>query len=669
MSFGDRLELFYQKSQIQHDLHSSQTTLSAPDSVSRWSDSSYSASVWSDASSQSSDDSSISSDPPDTRLSPHGPIRTYTYGHGSLAPVDRSINRTTSRGEGNKHRQLKEESRTVQTDTGSYPTPVCQPDIKVNFVESLVDSSAHIVEAIWPLSTAPYRIGTGPKEILPLRTFIQETLRRSRTSYSTLQVTLYYLILIKPHVQNHHAALGRLVNDQPFRALQCGRRMFLSALILASKYLQDRNYSARAWSKISGLNVLEINNNEIDFLLAVKWKLHIPDATFQRWTEIVLNYTSMSRPFSGDVKSACSDTLHKWKSIITKLSPQLDNLEGAILALTPAQTHPCLTRSDYGRALRSVKRNSNPNNPCLTPSVMEPTVPSTLVNQIAPSYNVASKQTNYIQSLRDSAHTPLIGVSSCLLNKPSMNQYLSNTTETSLQMAIDKLSNTPMIPSVTDISTQESFSKKTALVRPANFSNESSQLKSSKLLSSSIPNNILQPNTEWYNLQTSRNQGGDNSDMPGNLSKRHNHELISPVGLNSMNSPRSISNLYPHKMWHQRDLVLPEFDSSLRCLPSRSNLRPNNGSNCKTINGEFSSAYFMGQSQKKRSINDLGPTVAVNNNYNSQDILEKNPVTCASVARKRVCCSVEASRSVLYNNHYPCHGRLGVPSIRERLLN
>jgi len=75
------------------------------------------------------------------------------------------------------------------------------------------------------------------------------------------------------------------------RALQCGRRMFLSALILASKYLQDRNYSARAWSKISGLNTLEINQNEMAFLLAVNWELHITDAVFQRWTDIVLKYT------------------------------------------------------------------------------------------------------------------------------------------------------------------------------------------------------------------------------------------------------------------------------------------------------------------------------------------------------------------------------------------
>src|SRR5271156_5656913 len=153
------------------------------------------------------------------------------------------------------------------------------------------DTSAQIVEAIWPLSSVACRSEMGIKGVLPLRTFIQETLRRSRTSYSTLQVALYYLILIKPHVPKHDFTMEQPDKVHSSRALQCGRRMFLSALILASKYLQDRNYSARAWSKISGLNTLEINQNEMAFLLAVNWKLHIPEPIFQRWTDIVLKYT------------------------------------------------------------------------------------------------------------------------------------------------------------------------------------------------------------------------------------------------------------------------------------------------------------------------------------------------------------------------------------------
>jgi hypothetical protein len=50
----------------------------------------------------------------------------------------------------------------------------------------LLDFSVQIIAAIWPLSLIAYQSGMGNKGILPLRTFIQETLRRLRTSYSTL---------------------------------------------------------------------------------------------------------------------------------------------------------------------------------------------------------------------------------------------------------------------------------------------------------------------------------------------------------------------------------------------------------------------------------------------------------------------------------------------------
>jgi hypothetical protein len=156
--------------------------------------------------------------------------------------------------------------------------------------------------------------------VLPLRTFIQETLRRSRTSYSTLQVALYYLIKIKSHVPNPDLAQDQSRAKPACRAMQCGRRMFLAALILASKYLQDRNYSARAWSKISGLNTTEINQNELMFLEAVDWRLHIPDATFQRWTDIVLKYT----PGAGSMFQLDGQS---WRTVIPKLTPELDEID------------------------------------------------------------------------------------------------------------------------------------------------------------------------------------------------------------------------------------------------------------------------------------------------------------------------------------------------------
>lgn len=200
------------------------------------------------------------------------------------------------------------------------------------------DTSAQIVEAIWPLSSVVCRAEMGAKGVLPLRTFIQETLRRSRTSYSTLQVALYYLILVKAHIPQRDFTMEQSEDDHSARALQCGRRMFLAALILASKYLQDRNYSASAWSKICGLDTVEINRNETAFLLAVNWKLHIPEAVFQRWSDIMLRFTSNKPGGPGAIRT-CSDAT-TWKAVVVRLTPQLDNMD-AILASPSVQARPC----------------------------------------------------------------------------------------------------------------------------------------------------------------------------------------------------------------------------------------------------------------------------------------------------------------------------------------
>ncbi|KEF61730.1 uncharacterized protein A1O9_03300 [Exophiala aquamarina CBS 119918] len=134
--------------------------------------------------------------------------------------------------------------------------------------------------------------------VLPLKVFIQETLKRSRASYSTLQVALFYLVLLKARLpagvleqnRNSHGES----RERECRALQCGRRMFLSALMLASKYLQDRNYSARAWSKISGLRSNEINENERDYLYLIDYSLHIPKESFDNWSKIVIALSKLS---------------------------------------------------------------------------------------------------------------------------------------------------------------------------------------------------------------------------------------------------------------------------------------------------------------------------------------------------------------------------------------
>lgn len=241
-----------------------------------------------------------------------------------------------------------------------------------------------MIEIIWPLSVISCsRDATAcgkQQTMLGLRTFVQEVLRRSKTSYSTLQVALYYLILIQSCIPKHDFTMEQSEDSAACRAMQCGRRMFLAALILASKYLQDRNYSCRAWSKISGLRTCEINANEMAFLSAVNWKLHIPEPVFHRWTDIVLKYSPSAQVNASS--GSCSIRLHSWKTIVPLLTPELDsevfdsaeisddsgyNSPGSELS---SMSPPPIPMRDVSPP--SLSNEPTPTNPCAVPRTVEP---------------------------------------------------------------------------------------------------------------------------------------------------------------------------------------------------------------------------------------------------------------------------------------------------------
>ncbi|KAI2634821.1 hypothetical protein GGS26DRAFT_525341 [Hypomontagnella submonticulosa] len=416
--------------------------------------SSSSASVWSEVSSQSSDDTSVS-----ISAASDSSEQCDSYVCTRRLPPSQCNWWSAQAQQSDVPQELRQNPRRTNssstTRTGCPPSLVRQSDRKVNFVDSLVDSSTQIVEAIWPLSSVFHRQELGHKAVLPLRTFIQETLRRSRTSYSTLQVALYYLILVKPHVPNHDFTMEQPDDVHASRVLQCGRRMFLAALILASKYLQDRNYSARAWSKISGLATQEINQNEMAFLVAVNWKLHITDDVFKRWTEIVLKYTPSQPPSSG---SACSQISEQqnldWRNLILKLNPDLDNIED-LIPLSPSATKvrdttpvphfsglsPQSDRPDYSTDLPTPKIFN-------IPFVMEP-APATVhtPGRLAPALGLLPTPRLTPQSVGFS--TPAASAATCLLGgKGSMGFAMAQAANVSATQNLDRwpgsLSSSPL---------------------------------------------------------------------------------------------------------------------------------------------------------------------------------------------------------------------------------
>ena len=246
---------------------------------------------------------------------------------------------------------------------------------------ALIDTTTQTIETIWPLSIAHGRANTD-QNLIGLRTFVQEVLRRSKTSYSTLLVAIYYLVVVMSGLPKDDFTMEQKIDSDGFRAMQCGRRMFLAALILASKYLQDRNYSTRAWSKISGLKLSEINTNERAFLAAVNWKLHMPEPLFQRWERIVLKYSPSGHTPS--VPRSSPAACQTWRSIVRQLNADLDQFDNRGMLLSDndsgyySESSAPSSRGSSPHAPRSTLENTIPENATSIPPLLPELPPLTL---------------------------------------------------------------------------------------------------------------------------------------------------------------------------------------------------------------------------------------------------------------------------------------------------
>lgn len=165
------------------------------------------------------------------------------------------------------------------------------------------DAAVATIEAIWNPAPAHGQVrGATPPctaSALPLPLFIRETLRRSRTSCSTLQAALLYCLRCAPAVRQQRAefqqmslsqrsdAVARDVTDQSgmTHPLLCGRRIFLASVMVASKFLQDKTFSNKGWNRMTGLPLRQLACVERAFLKAIGWDLNIRKGEWEGWVE------------------------------------------------------------------------------------------------------------------------------------------------------------------------------------------------------------------------------------------------------------------------------------------------------------------------------------------------------------------------------------------------
>ncbi|KAI7904368.1 uncharacterized protein BX663DRAFT_542034 [Cokeromyces recurvatus] len=155
-------------------------------------------------------------------------------------------------------------------------------------INKLIDASADIIDSIW--INKPHKQFSNIK-ILSTSCFIREILKRSRATYSMLQLALFYIFRMKrlmsmTGIQQKHCFCYRKHNQ----FVCCGRRMFLASLIVASKYLNDKHYRNQTWSKIASLPISEINTIEFVFLKLIDYQLYVSKPLYDKWVSLLYDY-------------------------------------------------------------------------------------------------------------------------------------------------------------------------------------------------------------------------------------------------------------------------------------------------------------------------------------------------------------------------------------------
>ncbi|KXX73518.1 G1/S-specific cyclin pas1 [Madurella mycetomatis] len=569
-------------------------------------------------------------------------------------------------------------SNSATSRTGRPPTLQRQADRKINFVDNLVDTSTHIVEAIWPTSSVVPRNENGNGAVLPLRTFIQETLRRSRTSYSTLQVALYYLILIKPHVPAHDFTMEQPDDRRTSQAIQCGRRMFLAALILASKYLQDRNYSARAWSKISGLNTLEINQNEMTFLLAVNWKLHVTEEVYKRWADCVVKLTPTQPPSPGGAaqqiyERQCDDFRH----VILNLSPDLDNLEElAPWSPVSTPTHELPPRSLYtppterATAFGSDKGFNLSPKARIAPVVMEP-APSTayVAGRLAPALGLLP--TPRLTPQTSGFSTPAVSAASYLLGRgSSMGFAMAQASGSVAAQSVDRWPPSATSSPMSYLTRRSSLANSVSTASsPESMISDSSRISRSSSISSassvSAPSAKLdvQARCRYAKLCSDRL-----SARPTIASVPEDQEEDCLAASPEFHAIQSMKELCDVSL----DLPLArrqrEMDDAARALQELQRYGANRPAVQVKAGCKRSRSHSM-ENSVQDDVREMLKGHGLNGSSWSETMVRARGEAPGQYQHKRLCCSAEAAQSIRLSSLHPAMGGVGGPGMWAGILN
>jgi hypothetical protein len=113
-----------------------------------------------------------------------------------------------------------------------------------------------------------------PGRMMPasFRKWVHQVLCATRLPSATILLSMYYLSNRMPMLTHEPKTDTHLF------------RLLTIALVLGSKFLDDNTFINRSWSEVSGIQVHELNELELEWLLAIKFRLHRDPTEQSGWT-------------------------------------------------------------------------------------------------------------------------------------------------------------------------------------------------------------------------------------------------------------------------------------------------------------------------------------------------------------------------------------------------
>ncbi|CAN9103515.1 unnamed protein product [Alternaria alternata] len=113
-----------------------------------------------------------------------------------------------------------------------------------------------------------------PGRMMPssFRKWVHQVLCATRLPSATILLSMYYLSSRMPMLAHEPKTDTHLF------------RLLTIALVLGSKFLDDNTFINRSWSEVSGIQVHELNELELEWLVAIKFRLHRDPTEQHGWT-------------------------------------------------------------------------------------------------------------------------------------------------------------------------------------------------------------------------------------------------------------------------------------------------------------------------------------------------------------------------------------------------